>query len=108
MEKIERDELKASLDRGDPIRLVMTMHEPYFEAAHIPGSIRVSSVEDAAKLGPEDDIVVYCSHVACAASLIVGQKLIDAGYVHVRHFAGGLSEWEAAGYPLETGPDEGR
>jgi rhodanese-related sulfurtransferase len=107
MDTIEREELKTSLDRGDPIRLVMTMHEPYFEAAHIPGSVRVFSIEDADTLRPNDDIVVYCSHVACAASLIVGQKLVDAGFARVRHYAGGLSDWEAGGYSLEAGPSEG-
>lgn len=34
---IDRDELKAKLDRGDDFKLVMAMHEWGFNAAHIPG-----------------------------------------------------------------------
>ena len=27
--------------------------------------------------------------------------LLEAGYPYVRHFAGGLSDWQQAGWPLE-------
>ncbi len=102
METIERDDLKASLDRGDQLKLVMAMHEHHFEAAHIPGSVQLFSVEDAERhLQHGDDIIVYCSDRSCVASRVVAQKLITAGYEHVRHYPGGLSEWQAAGYPLE-------
>ena len=36
---IEREELKAKLDRGDDFKLIMAMHEWGFRAAHIPGSL---------------------------------------------------------------------
>jgi len=102
MKTIERDDLKAELDAGEPIKLVMAMHELHFQAAHIPGSIRIHSVEDVQiGLSVDDDIVVYCSDRSCAASRVVAQKLIDAGFPSVRHYPGGLSEWQAAGYPLE-------
>ena len=84
------------------VKLVMAMHEHHFEAAHIPGSVRLLSLEDAeAHLQRDDDIVVYCSDRACVASRVAAEKLIDAGYAKVRHYPGGLSDWQAAGYPLE-------
>lgn len=49
----------------------------------------------------EDEIVVYCSDANCIASRALGQFLERNGYTHVLHFAGGLQEWEQAGYPLE-------
>ncbi|MFV2062629.1 MAG: rhodanese-like domain-containing protein [Chloroflexota bacterium] len=102
MKTIEREELKTGLDAGDKLTLVMAMHEHHFEAAHIPGSIQLFSVEDAERhLQYEDDIVVYCSDRSCVASKVVGDKLLAAGFKHVRHYPGGLSEWHAAGYPLE-------
>ena len=68
----------------------------------IPGSVQLFTLEQAADLlQPEDDIVVYCSDRSCPASRVVGEKLVAAGYTHVRHYPGGLSEWHAAGYPLE-------
>jgi rhodanese-related sulfurtransferase len=102
METIERDDLKESIDRGDKIKLVMAMHEHHFAAAHIPGSVQLFALEDAEqRLRQDDDIIAYCSDRSCAASHVVAQKLVAAGYEHVRHYPGGLSEWQAAGYPLE-------
>jgi rhodanese-related sulfurtransferase len=102
MKTIERDELKAELEAGTDLKLVMAMHETHFEQAHIPGSIQLFSPEQASEsLRADDHIVVYCSDRSCGASRIVAQKLIDAGYTDVRHYPGGLSEWLAAGYPLE-------
>ncbi len=103
MDTIERDELKAAIDRGDDIRLVMAMHQDHFDQAHIPGSVHLFELDRASELlQQDDDIVVYCSDRSCPASALVSQKLIDAGYTHVRHYAGGLSDWAAAGYELES------
>ena len=102
MKTIDREELKAELEAGREVKLVMTMHQAHFAAAHIPGSIQLFDLEQAhALLHHDDHIVVYCSDNSCSASRLVGQKLIDAGYVHVRHYPGGLSDWLAAGYALE-------
>jgi len=102
IETIERDELKAKLDRGDDFKLVMTLHEWAFQAAHIPGSISVTSPTEASReLDPSDEIVVYCSDVDCVASKIGYTALREAGFTNVRRYAGGLSEWQDVGYPLE-------
>ena len=102
MQTIERDELKAALDSGAQIKLVMAMHQHQFEAAHIPGSVHLFDPTQAENLlAHDDDIIVYCSDRSCPASRVVSEKLIAAGYVRVRHYPGGLSEWLAAGYPLE-------
>jgi rhodanese-related sulfurtransferase len=102
METIERDELKAELDAGTELRLVMAMHQHHYDAAHIPGSIQLFELGQAdEQLSHDDDIVVYCSDRSCQASRLVAQKLEDAGYTHVRHYPGGLSDWLAAGYALD-------
>ena len=54
-----------------------------------------------AELAPEEDIVVYCSDRLCPASMMAYNYLEAQGYKHVRRFSGGLTEWEAAGYPLQ-------
>jgi len=100
---IERDELKAKLDRGDEFRLVMAMHEWGFNAAHIPGSLHFNTVADAqTHLKADDEIVVYCSDPACVASQFAYRWLVEAGYSNVRRYSGGVSDWAAAGYELET------
>jgi rhodanese-related sulfurtransferase len=102
MRLIDREELKGKLDRGDDFKLVMALHEFAFNAMHIPGSVHYPSVEQAfAELDPDDEIVVYCSDEACVASRFAYEALVAAGYGNVRRYAGGLSDWAAAGYPLE-------
>ena len=99
---IEREELKAKLDRGDDFKLIMALHEWVFRAAHIPGSQHYSTVEEANReLALDDEIVVYCTDRSCVASQFAYQWLIAAGYANVRRYAGGLSDWATAGYELE-------
>ena len=47
MDLIDTQELKAKLDRGDGFKVVMTLGEWEYRTTHIPGSIRVSTVEEA-------------------------------------------------------------
>lgn len=90
---IEREELKAKLDRGDDFRLVMAMHEWAFNAAHIPGSLHFNTIEEARQsLDLDDEIVVYCSDPACLASQFAYRWLIEAGYTGVRRYPGGVSD----------------
>ncbi len=101
MNLITREELKAKLDQGDDFKLGMTLGEWAFNMAHIPGSLNVSNEEQGRKLlSPGDEIVVYCSDVNCPASLAAYQILESHGFKNVRRYAGGLADWQAAGYPL--------
>ena len=102
MRTIGHEESKQMLDRKDDFRLVMAMGEWAYHAIHIPGSINFATSRQALQsLNKEDEIVVYCSDEDCIASRALGQLLERHGYTHVLHFAGGLQEWEQAGYPLE-------
>jgi len=102
MNIISREELKEKLDRGDDFKLVMTLSPWAFEAQHIPGSINISDPQDVQKyLDPEDEIVVYCSNEQCIASQVAYKILKGRGYNNIRRYAGGLLEWQEAGYPLE-------
>ena len=104
MKLISREELKEKIDRGDDFTLVMTLSEWAFEAKHIPGSINVTRPEQATEaLNPDDEIVVYCSNPACTASQMAYHFLTSRGFENVRRYAGGVQDWEAAGFPLEGG-----
>jgi rhodanese-related sulfurtransferase len=99
---ISREELKDKLDRGDDFKLVMTLGEWAFRLSHIPSSISVTNFEQAKKaLEPGEEIVVYCSDANCIASQAACRYLTELGYEKVRRYAGGLSDWAAAGLPLE-------
>ena len=102
MNLIDREELKAKLDRGDDFKLVMTLGEWAFNMAHIPGSLNVSNDEQGKKLlSPDDEIIVYCSDTNCSASRAAYNMLVEKGFKNVRRYAGGLADWQAAGYALE-------
>jgi rhodanese-related sulfurtransferase len=102
MKLISREELREKLHRSDDFKLVMVLGEWAFLAKRIPGSINISSPDQCRKmLTPEDEIVVYCSGVACVSSMMAYKILVDDGFKNVRRYAGGLPDWEEAGYPLE-------
>ena len=99
---IAREEVKEKLDQGHEFILAMTLDEYAFLCKHIPGSICLHNKEDAVRLfEPHDEIVVYCSNEVCSASIMAFHYLVDKGFKDVRRYAGGLQDWEEAGFPLE-------
>jgi rhodanese-related sulfurtransferase len=101
-DRISSEELKEKLDRGDNFKLVMSLGEWEYKAKHLPGSLRVSTVEEALQvLTPDDEIVIYDSGPQCPASRIAYSILKHHGYQRLRRYAGGLEAWEEAGYALE-------
>jgi hypothetical protein len=102
IETISRGDLKAKFDNGDDFKLVMTTNEWTFDAAHIPGSLNIYSVEDGAWLSDiDDETVVFRSDEACVASQMASRELIDGGYRSVRRFLGGPGDWVNAGHALD-------
>jgi rhodanese-related sulfurtransferase len=102
MDLIDTKELKAKLERGDGFKVVMTLGEWEYRTTHIPGSMRISTAQEAlATLDPKDEIVLYDSGPSCPASRLAFKFLKAHGYDRVRRYAGGLEEWASAGYPLE-------
>lgn len=99
---IARGELRAMLEGAAGFRLVMALNEWAFRAKHIPGSEHFNTPEELyAALGHDDDIVVYCTSVECHSSIALYHDLVERGYTKVRRYAGGLTDWEDAGLPLE-------
>ena len=106
---ISRDELKEMLDRGDDLKLIMALNRWAFDAKHIPGSIHFDTPDELyAAVGPDDEIVVYCSHFDCLSSVALYRDLVRRGYRHVRRYGGGLLDWEDADSRsrASSGPDD--
>ncbi len=108
MRLITRDELKEESDASADLKLLFVLGEWQYRTAHIPGSANFPCSPDLYRsrdslegLEPDDDIVVYCSSKTCGASIAVYHYLVSRGYTNVRRYAGGLEDWERAGYPLE-------
>ena len=102
MRLISREELKEKIDRGDDVKLVMTLSDWAFRAKHIPGSLHIDKPEKAeGVLDKEDEIVVYCANPLCTASQMAYHHLVSRGYGNVSRYAGGIQDWEEVGYALE-------
>ena len=103
-----RDELWNKIQDGDPLVLVDALSPMSYAASHLPGAINIplaSVKERAPRRIPEreTEIVVYCQSPTCDSSVLVAERLVELGYLNVRHYAGGKDDWAAAGLPLEGG-----
>ena len=94
--------LTSSSDPREPITLPAgKLGELAFQGKHIPGSLNLYTPEGLHTLDPNDDIVVYCSNPTCIASQYAYNLLESNGYEYVKRYAGGIEDWEKAGYPME-------
>lgn len=103
---IQREELAARIDRGEPIILLEALPERYFRAGHLPGA-RLFPHDQAAALAastigdPDAAVVVYCASDTCNNSREAAETLSGLGYRDVSVYAGGKKDWAEAGLPLE-------
>ncbi len=108
MKLISREELKQKLDQEDVFELVYA-YEPWaFRTKHFPGSINIPvfsiALGDLQDLDLDKEIVVYCTSEECGASKHAYLMFRARGYRNVRRYAGGIVDWEGAGYELEGEP----
>ena len=77
-----------------------------FAQGHVKGAVSLPEDEMekglpafTAKTPLDRPLVVYCSGTDCNASVILGGRLADVGYLEVHVFFGGWPEWVKAGHP---------
>jgi rhodanese-related sulfurtransferase len=102
--RITKEALKQRLDDGTapaPLLIDARLKYPYeHSTVKLPGAIRYSL--DAAEALPKDrDVVTYDSDPNELASSAVAAALIRRGY-RASALAGGIADWLAANYPVET------
>ncbi|WP_207955818.1 rhodanese-like domain-containing protein [Rubrobacter marinus] len=61
---LEREELKAKIDRGDDFVLVETLPESAFKKRHLPGAVNLDDMGKVSEMFPDKDaeIVTYCTN----------------------------------------------
>ncbi len=102
MNEIDHVTLRNKLATDTPPTLVMVASEWAYRAKRIPGSRHFARLDDAlSHLDPDAEIVLYCGGEHCNTSRHAYRVLEAEGFSHLWHYAGGLSDWEAAGYPLD-------
>jgi len=110
---IARDELRALLERGEPLTLIEALPYPFYRKAHLPGALNLPP-EQVEALAPSllpdkhATIVVYCADLACGNSTVAARQLTALGYANVREYAAGKQDWLAAGLPVETESSRGK
>jgi len=94
----------AKLDQED--WFFLDVREPSeWEEAHIPYATLIPLGELTARLSeiPKDtNIIVVCR--SGNRSAVGRDLLLDSGFANVTSMAGGMSTWQAKGYPVVTGP----
>ena len=104
--EIDKESLWHKMQQGEQFTLVDALSPMSYAVSHLPGAISMppGEVDERAPRRIPDrgsEVIVYCSSATCDASLTVANRLLELGYRNVRHYAGGKSEWAAAGLPLE-------
>ena len=99
-------EVKARLDRGEPVTIVDVREESEWAAGHVPGAVHLGKgiiEHDIEKTFPDPstELVLYCG--GGFRSALAAQNLERMGYENVISMDGGWSGWKAAGLPVEHG-----
>ncbi|WP_037321232.1 rhodanese-like domain-containing protein [Amycolatopsis orientalis] len=110
-----RAELALDVDPDDLVRdlsagaqhgyvIVETRAPEAFSSARIPGAInlpyRDMTPESVSRLDRDLVYVCYCESINCNAATKGALKLAELGF-KVKRLSGGITAWEAAGYPVD-------
>ncbi len=103
--RIEPDELKAMMDRGESLYIVDLRHplDLLPDPRTLPGAVRLQPNELIARNAeiPRDrDIVLYCTCPSEATSAKIALTMRRFGVERIRPLRGGFDSWKELGYPL--------
>lgn len=104
VERITKEQLKERLDRGDkPIILDVRLKYAYeHSTVKLPGAIRVPPYAlETVSIPPAGDVIAYDSDPNELVSTRVAAELARKG-IKIRVLKGGVPEWLAANFPIET------
>jgi rhodanese-related sulfurtransferase len=105
--EVDPDDLMQDLAAGNRQGYVVveTRSPQAFEAAHIPGAVnlpyREVTAENTAHLDRGLVYICYCESFQCNAATKGALKLAELGFT-VKRLAGGITAWQAAGFPVES------
>ena len=99
------DEVKARLDRGEPLALLDVREESEFARDHLPGAVHIGRgiLERDVELrypDPAAELILYCG--GGFRSALAADSLQKMGYTNVISMDGGIRDWREKGYPLTS------
>jgi len=103
MNTISTIELKQLIDSDENFTLLDCRGPESYTQEHIPTAINLRSSEvpeKAHQLLPDKTtlIITSCTSLTCTASTNCYENLESLGYINLKEYPGGLSEWKAHGY----------
>ena len=104
-ERIRAVDLKARLDRGEPITIIDLRHPIALgtRPESLPGALHLLPDQVIARkdLLPRDhEIVLFCDCPGEASAAQVAEVLKNGGVDHAHPLEGGFEGWRSAGYPV--------
>lgn len=103
--RIEPQELKAMMDRGENLYIVDLRHplDLLPDPRILPGAVRLlpnELIERNAEIPRDRDIVLYCTCPSEATSAKIALTMRRFGVERIRPLRGGFDSWKEQGYPL--------
>jgi hydroxyacylglutathione hydrolase len=102
---ISVEELYRARERGTAPQVLDVRQEAEWRAGHLAGALHVEGGRlrrDAPPVPNEEPLVVHCGH---ADRSTVGISLLERrGFDHLTLLYGGMSAWQAAGFPVTREP----
>src|SRR5438132_3953234 len=101
--ELDAGRARELIETGEPL-VVDVREQDEWDEGHIPGAVHIprghleSRIERAAP-DPSHQVVVYCS--AGNRSAFAAKTLEEMGYEDVASLAGGFTDWERNGFPVE-------
>lgn len=104
--KVTVTEVKAMIDRKEPVFIFDANTKQTYIAGHVPGARWVQFNAVNAKVLPGSKsakLVFYCYNPMCSASPMAAKTAIDLGYKNVWLMPDGITGWRKSGMPVVSG-----
>jgi rhodanese-related sulfurtransferase len=107
--EVSTDQIRRVLADGSAVVIDARTHSEY-AAGHIPGAVNfdvppdrvVAAIERLLNGDKGRALGLYCNGPYCQASRRLGERLVAAGFTHVRRYQLGMPVWRALGGPTEV------
>jgi rhodanese-related sulfurtransferase len=100
---ISSQQALALQESGEDLLFVDVRTPEEYASGHVPGAVNIPKDQLPSRLAEletaRDRLVVYCERGPRAA--VAAATLLRAGFTGVRHLAGDMAGWRAAGLPIE-------
>ena len=102
--EIKYTELRKSIDAGE-VFIIDASSEQNFKKGHLPTAVSMANkkmLEERMPYNKHYPIIVYCGGPQCTAWHKAADFAAARDFTSVRHYKGGLKDWQAQGERLST------